>query len=240
MPDLQGYHLHTSAHSGPPSRVLFGREKGEGGIGVIPFALASLRVGGHRFDAILAHPAVSLTTPQRLPTAEENRWFSEEVYVHEPSLRAYLRAQYPFAPDIDDVVQESFLRLWKVRMGQPVRYAKALLFKVARHLVIDTARRNKISPIEHVTDLAALPVIDDGRPGPAEAACKREEIVLLAAAIDSLPARCREILILRKLRGVPQKAIAAQLGLSEQTVQVQVSRGVRRCEEFLRAHGVQP
>jgi RNA polymerase sigma factor (sigma-70 family) len=108
------------------------------------------------------------------------------------------------------------------------------------HLVIDTARRNQISPIDHVTDLAALSVIDDGRPGPAEVACKREEVVLLAAAIDSLPARCREILILRKLRGVPQKAIAAQLGLSEQTVQVQVSRGVRRCEEFLRAHGVQP
>jgi len=188
----------------------------------------------------LAHPALSPPPPQRLPTTEENRWFSEEVYVHEPSLRSYLRTQYPFAPDIDDVVQESFLRLWKVRMGQPVRYAKALLFKVARHLVIDTARRNKDSPIEYVTDLAALPVIDDGRPGPAEAACKREEVVLLAAAIDSLPARCREILILRKLRGVPQKAIAAQLGLSEQTVQVQVSRGVRRCEEFLRAHGVQP
>ena len=119
MPDLQGYHLHTSAHSGPPSRVLFGREKGEGGIGVIPFALASLRVGGHRFDAILAHPAVSLPTPQRLPSAEENRWFSEEVYVHEPSLRAYLRTQYPFAPDIDDVVQESFLRLWRCAWGSP-------------------------------------------------------------------------------------------------------------------------
>lgn len=179
-------------------------------------------------------------TPQLLPNADENRWFSEEVQVHEPSLRAYLRSQFPFAPDIDDVVQESFLRLWRVRMGQPVRYAKALLFKVARHLVIDTARRKQISPIDHVTDLAALPVIDDGRPSPAEAACKRDEVVLLAAAIDALPPRCREILILRKLRGVPQKAIAAQLGLSEQTVQVQVSRGVRRCEEFLRAHGVQP
>ncbi len=183
---------------------------------------------------------MSPLTPQRLPTAEENRWFSDEVHVHEPSLRAYLRTQFPSAPDIDDVVQESFLRLWRVRMGQPVRYAKALLFKVARHLVIDTARRNQISPIDRVTDLAALPVIEDGSPGPAEAACKRDEVVLLAAAIDSLPARCREILILRKLRGVPQKAIAAQLGLSEQTVQVQVSRGVRRCEEFLRAHGVQP
>ena len=179
-------------------------------------------------------------TPHRLTTTEENRWFSEEVHVHEPSLRAYLRTQFPFAPDIDDVVQESFLRLWRARMGQPVRFAKALLFKVARHLVIDTARRKQISPIVHVTDLTALSVIEEERLGPAEAACKHDEIVLLAAAIDSLPARCREILILRKLRGVPQKAIAAQLGLSEQTVQVQVSRGVRRCEEFLRAHGVQP
>ena len=159
--------------------------------------------------------------------------------MHEPSLRSYLRARFPFAPDIDDVVQESFLRLWKVRMAQPVRYAKALLFKVARHLVIDSARRNLVSPIDRVTDLAALPVIDEGRLGPAEAACKRDEVVLLAAAIDSLPARCREILILRKLRGVPQKAIAAQLGLSEQTVQVQVSRGVRRCEDYLKSHGVQ-
>ena len=160
--------------------------------------------------------------------------------MHEPSLRAYLRQRFPFTQDIDDVVQESFLRLWQVRMAQPVRYAKALLFKVARHLVIDTARRNLISPIAPVTDLAGLSVIEDGGTGPAEAACRRDEIVLLAAAIDSLPPRCREILILRKLRGVSQKAIAAQLGLSEQTVQVQVSRGVRRCEVFLKSQGVHP
>ncbi len=203
-------------------------------------ALALLSVGGNSLDPVLADPAFDSPTCHRTPTAEEHRWFLEEVHVHEPSLRAYLRTQFPFAPDMDDVVQESFLRLWRVRMGQPVRYAKSLLFKVARHLVIDIARRNQISPINHGADLAALPVLDDGRPGPAEAACKRDEIVLLAAAIDSLPTRCREILILRKLRGVPQKEIAAQLGLSEQTVQVQVSRGVRRCEAFLNAHGVHP
>lgn len=202
--------------------------------------VALLSVGGERLGPVLADPALNPSTCHRTPTSEEHRWFSEEVHVHEPSLRAYLRTQFPFAPDLDDVVQESFLRLWRVRMGQPVRYAKSLLFKVARHLVIDLARRNQISPINPVPDLAALPVMDDGRPGPAEAACKRDEVVLLAAAIDSLPTRCREILILRKLRGVPQKEIAAQLGLSEQTVQVQVSRGVRRCEEFLKAHGVQP
>lgn len=114
------------------------------------------------------------------------------------------------------------------------------MFKGARHLAIDTARRNRIPPIDRVTDWPALPVIAEGRPGPAEAACKRDEVVLPAAAIDALPSHCREILILRQLRGVPHKAIAAQLGLSEQTVQFQVSRGVRRCGAFLGVHGAQP
>jgi RNA polymerase sigma-70 factor (ECF subfamily) len=85
--------------------------------------------------------------------------------------------------------------------------------------------------------LAALSVVED-RPDAAEKAAANQELMLLAAAIDALPTRCREIVILRKLQGVPQKAIAAQLGLSEQTVQVQVLRGVKRCEKFLRQHGV--
>ena len=153
-------------------------------------------------------------------------------------MRAYLHKRFPFTRDIDDVVQEAFLRVWKVGTTQPIRHVKALLFKVARHLVIDSARRNLISPIEHVTDLAVLPVISDVGLGPDSVACTREEVALLVAAIDSLPARCREILILRKLRGVSQKEIATQLGISEQTVQVQVARGVRRCENILTRLGV--
>ena len=74
---------------------------------VFSFSVASLWDAGHGFDPILAHPALSPPTPQRLPTTEENRWFSEEVYVHEPSLRSYLRTQYPFAPDIDAVNRPS-------------------------------------------------------------------------------------------------------------------------------------
>jgi RNA polymerase sigma-70 factor (ECF subfamily) len=78
----------------------------------------------------------------------------------------------------------------------------------------------------------------DNSPGVVETACSREEIVLLVRAIDQLPARCREIVILRKLKGIPQKIIAAQLGISEQTVQVQVARGMKRCDQYLREYGV--
>lgn len=170
-------------------------------------------------------------------TADRDRWFAEEVQPHDSLLKAYLRTAYPLVRDVEDVVQESYLRIWKARAAHPIASAKAFLFQVARHLALDIARREKISPIKGVTDLAALSVLD-GRPTADELACTQEEIELLAQAIHGLPARCREIVVLRKLKAMPQKQIAQQLGISEQTVQVQVQRGVKRVAEFLRQRGV--
>jgi RNA polymerase sigma factor (sigma-70 family) len=171
------------------------------------------------------------------PEVERSRWFVEEVHAHDSSLRSYLRGAFPAVRDVDDVVQESYLRVWRARPAEPIRSARAFLFRVARHLALDWLRHEKASPVDGVTDLAALSVVDH-RLGVAETAGQREETALLLAAIDALPPRCREIVILRKLRGLPQKEIATQLGLSEQTVQVQVARGVRKCEDYLRRRGV--
>lgn len=171
------------------------------------------------------------------PDTERSRWFVEEVHAHDSSLRAYLRGSFPTVRDVDDVVQESYVRVWKAKTAEPIRSARAFLFRVARHLALDWLRHDRVSPIDAVTDLSALPVVDN-RTGVAEAASIAEETALLVTAIDALPPRCREIVILRKLRGLPQKEIAARLGLSEQTVQVQIARGVKKCEEFLRRRGV--
>lgn len=171
------------------------------------------------------------------PDSDQTRWFVEEVQSHERALRAHLRGAFPAVRDVDDLVQESYLRVWRARTAQPIRLAKAFLFKVARHLALDLVRRDRISPIELVGDLSALLVIED-RPDVAETVSNRERIRLLAEAIDSLPARCRAIVILRKLKCISQKEVATQLGLSEKTVEAQLIRGVKRCEEFLRARGM--
>lgn len=78
----------------------------------------------------------------------------------------------------------------------------------------------------------------DAKPDAAEAACTSEELELLLEAIDTLPPRCREIVILRKLRGLSQKEIAVRMGITERTVEVQGTKGLNRCEEFLQQHGV--
>lgn len=170
-------------------------------------------------------------------TAEHARWFAAEVQPHGSSLKDYVRGAFPAVSDADDVVQESFLRLWTLRAAKPIRSARAFLFTVARNIALDSLRRARSSPVFSVPDLAALPVVEEEADVPA-AARRREETALLADALQSLPARCREIILLRKFENLPQKEVAARLGISELTVQEQVYRGLRRMEKFFAQRGV--
>lgn len=177
----------------------------------------------------------SLASDQAAPPAAERthaRWFTDEVYPHDAQLKAHLRGSFPSVRDVDDVVQDSYLRIWKARASQPIQSAKSLLFTIARRLALNVIRKNSRSPVFAVTDLDRLCVLDNA-PDAARAAETAQEIELLVAAIDSLPARCREIFILRRLQSVPQKEIAARLGLSEETVQRQAANGLCRCEKFI-------
>ncbi len=172
------------------------------------------------------------------PESQETaRWFAAEVQPHEPALRAWLRAQFPDLTDGDDIVQEAFTRVLRARERGEVRTPRALLFTSARHVAIDLLRRRRIVTFEPLAENPASPVYDDGR-GVAESAAHHQELEILTQAIQALPDRCRQVLTLRKIYGLPQKEIAAQLGISEHTVEVQVANGMRRCADFLARHGL--
>jgi len=49
--------------------------------------------------------------------SEQARWFVDEVLPHEKELRAWLRARFPGAGDVDDLVQEAFARLLKAHVS---------------------------------------------------------------------------------------------------------------------------
>ena len=152
-------------------------------------------------------------------------------------LRAWLRAKFPSLTDPDDLVQETFSRVLQAQATAPIASAKACLFTTARTLALDQVRRQKIIGIEALTETAADFVFDDV-PGVSEIVGRRQELELLTQAIQSLPERCRQVLTLRKIYGLSQKEIAAQLGISEHTVEAQVGNGMRRCAEFLAGHGL--
>lgn len=169
-------------------------------------------------------------------SVDSRGWFASEVYIHDPQLKSYLRGSFPSVQEVDDVVQESYLRICRARMLQPIDSAKSFLFTVARNVALKMLRKKANAPF--VPNAAGSDfIIDDEASSGAEAACAQERIDLLADAVMTLPACCRKIIVLHKLQGLPQKEVAARLGLSERTVERQVRIGVKRCLVFFRKRG---
>ena len=168
---------------------------------------------------------------------EQSRWFAEEVQPHESSLRSWLRGLFPSLPDMDDLVQESYVRLLRAKEAGKVGYAKAYLFTTARNAALDIFRRRQVVSIDAVGDLQDSTVLDE-RPGIADAVSKQQELDLLAEAVRGLPDRCRQTLTLRLLYGMSHKEIAAELKISEHTVKAQLAKGMRRCADYFAERGL--
>lgn len=179
-------------------------------------------------------PAETASPPG--PPLADGEFFGQHAQAHDGQLKAYLRASFPGVRDVEDVVQESYLRFWRARPSQPVRSLKALLFTIGRRIALDVIRRQRRSPISAVGDPAALDVIEE-RPGIRETLAAEERLALLSDAVATLPPRCRDVIILCKIHGLSHREAAARLGISEKTVDEQVLRGVKRLGAELRRRG---
>lgn len=184
-----------------------------------------------------ASDSAPCSPPCLAASAEQDRWFKEWVQPHEAPLRSYLKGTFPAVRDVDDVIQESYLRMFRTRASRPIQSARAFLYFVARRLALDALRRNKTAAHEAVVDFNPDGVMEEG-PSVPEAISKRQEVRLLAEAMHSLPARCREVMFLRKIEGLSQREIADRLNIAEATVEAQVRRGMAKCEHYLMERGV--
>lgn len=190
------------------------------------------------FASGAGEPAVILFS-MSAPSPEQSRWFVEHVQPHEAGLRAWLQGRFGGQLEIDDLVQEAYARLLCAHGEGTVVAPKAFLYHTARNLALNQIRhRGYTHPVEseNVDVSAAL----DAEAGVQEAVARAEDIQLLVLAIQSLPSRCRQIFTLRKIYGLSQKEIASRLGISEHTVEVQGSIGIRKCSDYFRRYGDAP
>ncbi|MBI5771351.1 MAG: RNA polymerase sigma factor [Verrucomicrobia bacterium] len=168
---------------------------------------------------------------------ETARWFAGQVLPHGPKLHAWLLSRFPTLSDHDDLVQEAFARVLRQRERGAVQSAKALLFAAARNLALDALRRRGVAPTIAITDFGESCVLE-ATPDAAATLNHQQELAILTEAVRALPERCRQVVMLRHLEGLSHKEIAAQLGISVETVKVQLAKGLRRCAAHFAARGL--
>jgi len=170
------------------------------------------------------------------PDPDLDLWFAEYVQPYEGTLRVWLKRRFEYQIDVDDIVQEAYMRVLRAREGNAMPSPKAFLFTTARNLALDRLRRHDVSRTNYFGEIDSLHVLDECT-GIPETVARNQELTLLNEAIQSLPARCRQILILRKLDGLSHREIAERLGLSESTVSNQITIGIEKCTDFFAEHG---
>ncbi|HEY5551530.1 MAG TPA: RNA polymerase sigma factor [Opitutaceae bacterium] len=165
--------------------------------------------------------------------SHQQQWFAEHLWPHEGMLRAWLRSRFPVVEDIDDIVQEAYLRVLRAHESNchAITSPKAFLFTTARNLVLMQLRHRGVERTDALAEIDTSDILDE-KADVAGRVVHEEELEILTKAIQSLPTRCRQILTLRKIYGLSQREVASQLGVSEHTVEAQGTIGLRKLAAY--------
>lgn len=148
------------------------------------------------------------------------------------SLRLYFRRRLGDEADSEDAVQDVYLRLLQYCDGGAVRSPPALVFSVARSVLLDRRRRRRTHCVDQHVELQAVELADPDADQERDA-CVEQELALLERAIAGLTPKCRRVFLLSRLHHLTYPEIAAQLGLSVQMVAKHISNALAACRRQL-------
>lgn len=154
------------------------------------------------------------------------QWIADRILPHEPDLRAWLRRRLPRTLELDDIVQEAYAVLANIDDVSHIDNPRAYLFTTAQSVVLQQVRRAQVVSFETVAELENLDAARDEF-DPERHAVAGDELRRIAALILSLPEKCRHAFVLRKIHGLSQREIAGRMGISENTVEKHICKGLR-------------
>nr|WP_232771140.1 RNA polymerase sigma factor [Colwellia sp. 75C3] len=135
--------------------------------------------------------------------------------------------------DIDDIVQETFVKTYEADLKQEIKYVRSYMLKTAKNLALNHVARwdNKYNDsledfIQPPVQLTSIKVEDDYE--------SKEQFLFFCRATDQLSGSVRKCFILKKVYGLSQKEIASYLSLSESTVEKHIAQGLLKSAMYIK------
>jgi RNA polymerase sigma factor (sigma-70 family) len=148
------------------------------------------------------------------------------------SLCRYFARRLRDASDVEDLVQEVFVRVVARDSTTPIGHLGKYLYQTAASVLADYSRRRTARRSElHVAfnpDLHGDVDLDAER-----ILLGREDLSAAASSLLSLPERTRTIFVLRRLEKMPSREVAGQLGISISAVEKHMVRAVQHLTRTL-------
>ena len=164
---------------------------------------------------------------ERMAPQQDQR-ISEVVTREQSRLRNFIRRRVPDPRDAEDILQEVFYELVEAnRLLMPIEHVTGWLFRVARNRITDLFRKKKpenfsATAMARNDDDDELPVFEDLLPSPdagPEALYARNLLLEeLELAVEELPEEQREVFVAHELEGRSFKEMAAETGVSVNTL----------------------
>ncbi|GJE05249.1 MULTISPECIES: sigma-70 family RNA polymerase sigma factor [Methylobacterium] len=153
------------------------------------------------------------------------------------ALQRFLQRLLGNPADAADARQETYLRLLKAIERTEIEHPRVFLFFVARNVANTLGKRRRFEA-DLFRSATSLPLGDiaDDQSRIEQQVIARQQLRLIAAAIDELPPRCREVFLLSAFDGLANGEIAARLGICRNMVEKHLMKALLRtrlsCRDF--------
>ncbi len=155
---------------------------------------------------------------------------------HLGELRYFLYRFLSLEPDIEDVLQETYIRAVEAEKKNAIKAPKAFLYKVSKNLALNYKSQAYRRLTDLVADFDELSVLSKD-PLPDQQIEHESEFVDFCNGVKLLPEKCRRVFILRKIYGFSNREIADRLGISVSTVETHLVKGLLNCKSYLKRKG---
>lgn len=164
--------------------------------------------------------------------------------LHRAELTRFLRARCAESGDVDDLMQQLWLKLADLKPG-PIANGRAYLFRTANNLLLDQLRgrqRAMVRDRQWCEAEGEFGVTPENRSDPDlpadEAIIRQQEVTALRQAIADLPPRSQTALKLHRFEGLGQTEVARQMGISRSGVEKHLAVAFKHLRAALKDCGI--